>query len=84
MGMDHIGPLLGDDLPQDAPGPVHCRRATLMEGSRIVADASRLRLWDIDAPVGDDYNIVAPVLQLLGQLYDMGFRPADIQAHGGH
>ena len=35
-------------------------------------------------PVGGDDYLMALALQLLGQFHNVGFRPADVQAHSGH
>ena len=84
VGVDHVRPLPADDVPEHPPGPPHAPGVPPVHGHRIVADAGGLNLRDIDAPVGGDDNVMALRLQLLGQLHDVGLRPADVQAHGGH
>ena len=84
MGVDNIRLLTGNNPLQHPAGPVHGQPAAPVEGGGVVADASRLHLGHVNPTVGDNYNIVVLILQLLGQLHNVGLRPADVQAHGGH
>ena len=84
VGVDHVGLLPADDLLQDTEGPEHVGQAAPVQGGLVVSDAGGGHLGDVDAAVGDDGHVVALSLQLLGQLHNVGLRPADVQSHGGH
>ena len=84
VGVDHIGPLLVQDTSQRGPGLAHFPKTAAVEGGLVVADAGGGDLRDVDPPVGDDGDVVPLMLQLLGQLHDVGLRSADAQPHSGH
>ena len=84
VGVDHVGPLLPEHPAQNRPGLSHVPDAPPVEGGLIVPDAGGGDFGDIDPAVGDDGQVVPLVLQLLGQLNDMGLGPADVQAHCDH
>ena len=84
VGVDHIGPLLPDDLLEELPGATHIPYVPPVHGDRVVPDACRLDLGYIHPSIGGDGHVMALRFQLLGQLHDVSLRSADIQAHGGH
>lgn len=84
VGVHHVRPLSTDDLLQQLSGAEHASGVPPVHGDLVVADARGHDLRDIDTAVGGHHDVVSLRLQLLGQLYDMGLRSADIQAHSGH
>ena len=84
MGVDDVRLFPPDHVPQNGPGAEHVSHAAPVHGGVIVPDACGGDLRDIDAAVGHNDNLVPLVDQLLGQLHNVGLRPADVQAHGGH
>ena len=84
VGVDDVGPLLFQNVLQNGSGPPHLPHVPAVQWGLVVPDARGGDLRYIDAPVGYHDHIVALGLQLLGQLGDMGLRPADVHSHGGH
>ena len=84
VGVDHVGSLAHNHLAQDSPGRRHIPQTSAVKGGLIVADARRSDFRHIYPAVGDNSHVMPLVFQLLGQLYNVGLRPADVQAHGSH
>ena len=84
VGVDHVGVFLGDDLFEHRPGAEHIGYAAPVHGDGVVADARLGDLGHIHAPVGGDGDIVPLCFQLFCQLHNVGLRPANVKAHGGH
>ena len=49
-----------------------------------MADSHTVQLLHIHPAVGYHQDLVSPAFQLLGQFYDMGLGPTNVQAVGGH
>ena len=84
VGVDDIRLFPLDHIPEDRLGLPHIPQAAPVEGGGVMVDVGGGDLRDVNAPIGDDHHLMALVLQLLGELHDVGLRAANIQTHGGH
>ena len=84
MGVNHIGVLLPNDLPQDSAGLPHGADGAQLQRGLVVADAGGGDLRNIDTAVGDDGDVMSLLLEFLSQLHDMRLSATDVQTHGCH
>ena len=84
VGVDDVRLFRPDNVPQHPVGLEHTPHVPPVHGHLEMADAGGLNLRHVDPAVGGDHDFVPLALELLGQLYNMGLRAADVQAHSGH